>query len=313
MGNDYSRYTDAFRAEIVELVTSGQKSRRAIEREYGIARDTVGLWAAIAQGRGAGPPLAAPPLTAPLAREQTRPIHTPAPPEVKGGTVLAIPDLHCPFEHPDALAFLTAVKQRFKPDTVVCLGDEIDAHAFSRYPMDPDGLSAGQELRAAIEHLQAFYRLFPEVLVCESNHTVRPWKKMFEAGLPASFLPTYSAILQAPDGWHWKGHWDIDGVRYMHGDAGKSGQYAHVNYMKALKASVVIGHIHSYAGVNYEGGHFGMNAGCLIDESAYCFKYAKNMPTRVNLGCGLILKGKQAFFIPMLLDDNQRWIGRLYA
>lgn len=290
----FTPYPQEVRQSVVAMLLAGGCSIRSAARLHNVSETRAREWLKKAK------------------KEQ--PITQPPPsPRPSGSVVLAIPDLHCPFEHPDALAFLKAVKERYKPDVVVCLGDEIDAHAFSRYPMDPDGLSAGQELRAAIEHLRGFYALFPNVLVCESNHTVRPWKKMFEAGLPAAFLPTYSAILQAPDGWRWKGYWDIDGVRYMHGDAGKSGQYAHVNYMKALKGSVVIGHIHSYAAVNYEGPHFGMNAGCLIDEAAYCFNYAKNMPVRVNLGCGLILKGKQAFFIPMLLNNEGRWIGRLYA
>jgi hypothetical protein len=149
------------------------------------------------------------------------------------------------------------------------------------------------------------------MLVCESNHTVRPWKQAFEAGLPAAFLPTISKAMQAPDGWTYKSRHMVDDVLYIHGDNGKSGQYAHVNYMKQRKGSVVIGHIHSYAGVNYEGNHFAMNTGCLIDKEAYCFKYAKNMLNNVNLGCGLVINGKSAHFIPMHLNDEGRWTGRL--
>jgi hypothetical protein len=97
----------------------------------------------------------------------------------------------------------------------------------------------------------------------------------------------------------------------IHGDNGKSGAYAHVNYMKQRKGSVVIGHVHSYAGVNYEGDHFGMNTGCLIDKTAYCFKYAKNMLNSVNLGCGIVINGKAAHFLPMHLDKHDRWMGKL--
>ena len=43
-------------------------------------------------------------------------------------TVLALPDLHCPFEHRDALAFLKAVRKHYRTDTTVCLGDEADMH-----------------------------------------------------------------------------------------------------------------------------------------------------------------------------------------
>ena len=232
-------------------------------------------------------------------------------PDNKQSVVLAIPDLHCPFEHPDALAFLKAVKARFLPSKFVCLGDEIDAHAFSRYPKDPDGMNAGQEFKEAIQHLIPFYLEFPEMLVCESNHTVRPWKQAFDAGLPAAFLPTVAKAMQAPDGWVWAKRHVVDDVLYIHGDNGKSGQYAHVHYMKQRKGSVVIGHVHSYAGVAYEGTHFGMNAGCLIDKEAYAFKYAKNMLTNVNLGCGLIINGEAAHFIPMRLDADGRWMGKL--
>lgn len=229
----------------------------------------------------------------------------------KDSVVMAIPDLHCPWQHPDALDFLKAVADRFKPTDIVCLGDEIDAMGFSRYPKDPDAPSQGKELEMAIEQLIPFYKAFPNVKVCESNHTIRPWKKSFEAGLPASFLPTISRVLRAPDGWEWRNHWEVDGVRYIHGDAGSSGFTAHIQYMRKFKQPVVIGHIHSYGGVNYEGSLFGMNAGCLIDATAICFKYAKNMPIPVSLGCGIVKNGNQAYFIPMITDNNGRWVGRL--
>jgi hypothetical protein len=219
--------------------------------------------------------------------------------------------MHHPFAHPDALPFLQAVRHSRRPDTFLCLGDEIDAHAFSKYPMDPDGMTAGQELQKAIESLAPFYREFPEMLVCESNHTIRPWKRAFEAGLPAAFLPTYSKILNSPDGWRWAPRHEIDGVLYIHGDSGRSGQFAHLHYMKQAKKPVVIGHIHGFAGVNYEYEHFAVNAGCLIDEAAYCFKYARNMLVKVNLGCAVIYEGKYAEFIPMRTDAHARWIGRL--
>ena len=191
------------------------------------------------------------------------------------------------------------------------MGDEIDAHALSKYPKDPDGMSAGKELKEAIGHLEAFYVAFPKVKVCESNHTIRGWKKGFEAGLPKAFLRTVETVLNAPDGWTWAGRHVIDDVVYMHGDSGCSGFTAHINYMRKLKKSCVIGHIHSYAGVNYEGHLFGMNAGCLIDVEAYCFKYAKGMPIPVSLGCGIIKGGKTAHFIPLHTDEHGRWTGEL--
>lgn len=225
--------------------------------------------------------------------------------------VMCIPDMHHPFCHPDALGFLKLVKKQFQPNHYICLGDEVDFHALSRYPKDPDGMSAGGELRAAIEGLVPFYKEFPIMRVCNSNHTARGHKQAFGAGIPQAFMAHISQVLNAPDGWTWHNEIEQDGVIYIHGDAGKHGQYAHVNYMKAFKQSVVIGHIHAYAGVNYEGRHFGMNTGCLIDSDAYAFAYGKNLPVKVNLGCGIVVNGTEAHFIPMQLDENKRWTGIL--
>lgn len=237
----------------------------------------------------------------------------PAKPPLSGKkrTVLAIGDMHHPFAHPDTLAFLKAVYKSEKCDTVVCMGDEIDAHSYSHYPNEPDADGPSTELAKAIEQLIPFYKEFPEVLVCESNHTVRPWKKARLAGLPKAFLREVETVLNAPDGWKWARNHTIDGVLYTHGDNGKSGQYAHIHYMRQTKRSVVIGHIHGYAGVNYEGHNFAMNVGCLIHEEAYAFRYASGLLLPVNLGVGVVYEGKEARFFPMHLNSKGRWIGRV--
>ncbi len=294
------RYDESRKDAVIRRILAGE-SLESLRDAEDIPMRTLSDWRKEAKRSKKRPPPA--PIPAP--------IFTPIPKASGKHTVLAIPDMHHPFAHPDTLAFLCAVRNSRKTTLAVCLGDEIDAHGFSTYPMDPDGFTAGQELKRAIECLEPFYQAFPDMLVCESNHTVRPWKRGYEAGLPASFLPTYSQILNAPEGWRWAARHEVDGVLYIHGDNGKSGQYAHINYMKAAKRSVVIGHIHSYAGVNYEGEHFAVNAGCLIDETGYCFKYAKNMLTKVNIGCAVIYEGKYAEFIPMKLDAHSRWTGEL--
>jgi transposase-like protein len=304
--------TDEIKRRAVKEYLSGIPATRIADhltaKGVPISENSIYRWARKAEYRGD-----APPSTSGAIVPEMGTIDDLAKKHLKKDThrVLVIPDMHHPFCHQDTLEFLKAVRNEYKTDTVVCLGDDIDAHAFSRYPMDPDGYTAGKELAASIEALHPFYREFPNVLMCESNHTVRPWKKAFEAGLPQAFLPTYATIMKSPDGWVWQKRHSVDGVYYIHGDSGKSGFTAHINYMKAFKRSVVIGHIHSFAGVNYEGEHFGMNAGCLIDVEAYCFKYAKGMPINVNLGCGVVLNGKEAHFIPMHLNEDGRWIGSL--
>lgn len=232
---------------------------------------------------------------------------------MKQSVVLAIPDLHCPFEHQDSLAFLKAVKKRYQPTTVVCMGDEIDAHSLGDYDHDPDGMSAGDELNSAIEHLKAFYDLFPKTLVCTSNHTARPYRQAFKHGIPKAFLKGYHEFLQAPTGWQWADDWEIDGVIYEHGE-GFSGQQAAIKSALGNMASTVIGHIHSFAGIQFSANSkhliFGFNTGCLIDRHKYAFAYGKKMKTKPILGCGVIIDGTPTF-VPMKLNGKGRWTGKL--
>jgi transposase-like protein len=312
-------YSDEMKQRAIAEVQSGKTPYR-VSQESGIPERNIVRWITAAKQKDGlvhewlrGKPSSANPARAVVDNEV---VGSPHEPDDKAeadnkSIVLAIPDMHHPFCHPDALEFLKAVRHQFNPTSFVCLGDECDFAAFSRYIPDPDGMSPGKELEKAIDSLIPFYREFPNMLICESNHTVRPMKKMFEAGLPATFLPTYAKMLNAPDGWRWAQFWEIDGVRYHHGDAGRSGQFAPAAYLKAFKQSHVHGHLHGMASVMYEGKHFGVNAGCLIDPQAYAFKYAKNHPIPVNLGCALIFEGEYAIFQPMRTDKHGRWIGRL--
>lgn len=225
--------------------------------------------------------------------------------------VMCIPDTHFPFEHPDMFDFLAKVKTKFKPTMVVHLGDEIDAHALSNYISDPNGFSAGHEHNAALIKLKQLYKIFPKVLVCTSNHTARPFRKAFSAGLPSNFLKSYSEILEAPVGWQWFDRILIDEIAYEHGE-GFTGERAAISIARGNMRSTVIGHIHSFAGINYistpEKLLFGFNVGCLIDNKAYAFAYAKNMKSKPILGCGIIHKGVP-MYIPMVLNTEGKWTG----
>ncbi len=116
-------------------------------------------------------------------------------------------------------------------------------------------------------------------------------------------------ILGAPITWSFKWHHEIDGVRYVHGD-GFGGITAARDGAIVCRQSVVIGHHHSYAGINYVANEkemiFGMNVGCLIDKDAYAFKYAKKSKFKPTLGCGVVLEGVPSW-IPLLLDKKGRW------
>lgn len=217
-------------------------------------------------------------------------------------TVLAIPDLHEPFGHPHAYDFLRDVAREYKPDKIVCLGDEKDFHALGKWEHDPDGRSPGDEHKEGNLRLKELFKLFPEAQCCTSNHTARPMRKAFAAGLPSNFLKCYREFLEAPDSWSWHDRIVIDGVQYLHGE-GFSGQNAHITAALKHRQSTVIGHIHSFAGVQYSQTDrdriFGVNSGWLGDINAYAFRYGKVFPHKPVLGCTIIIEGEAAIFLPM--------------
>lgn len=240
-----------------------------------------------------------------------------APPKETSGPgkrVLVIPDMHCPFQHLDTVEFLTAAKRKFNPDRVVCLGDETDQHALSQHDPDPAGYSVGHEHIAAIDALQPIYELFPVMSVCTSNHGERIFKRAYRANIPKTFLKDYVEFMSSPPGWHWQHKFEIDGVIYEHGE-GVSGQLGAMK--RALSngfKSTVIGHLHADAGVLWQSSGdrqiFAMNAGCLIDPTAYAFAYGKHSARKPMIGIGVVDRG-QPTFIAMPLDAKGRWTGNL--
>ncbi len=229
-------------------------------------------------------------------------------------TVLAIPDLHLPWCHPDTLRFLEAVAEKYAPDVIIQLGDLVDNHSVSFHKADPDGFSPGMELVHARESIQGLARLFPEVIVLEGNHDLRFLRKAFEYGLPKASIVAFKELFHLPDLWQVTYDIIIDGVLYTHG-TGYSGKYASGRIAAEAQRSVVHGHIHVYPGLvwlnsRYRGDLFGMNCGCLIDQQAYPFGYARDKKAGVGLGCGVVKDGIP-YFIPMLLNSDGKWTGRV--
>ncbi|MDP9090726.1 MAG: hypothetical protein M3O26_18565 [Pseudomonadota bacterium] len=187
--------------------------------------------------------------------------------------VLILPDLQIPFHHPRSLEFLQRTQEKYKCDTVICVGDETDNAALSKFPKDPDGMSGGDELKAARAALKPFIAAFPKLRICESNHRQRLYKRAFEAGIPADYIASTHAYLDVPKTWRWAFQHKQDGVVFEHGDRGKP-----VALNDANGASTVFGHHHTEAGIWYvtraHYTRFAFNVGSLIDINAYAFKYS---------------------------------------
>lgn len=228
-------------------------------------------------------------------------------------SILVISDMHHPYSHPDTVPFLREVKSKYKPDTVVCIGDEVDFHDASFHDSDPDLDSAGVELEKAIKSLQPIYKMFPEVTVIESNHGSMVMRKALVGKIPRKAIKSYNDILDAPKGWNWVFdtilHTPLGPVYFCHGKSAAPGRLASQYGMSTIQ-----GHYHEKAHINYistpEKLMFDAHTGCLANDKSLALGYNKINPKRPIVSILVIINGIPQL-IPMVLKKNGRWIGSL--
>ncbi len=251
------------------------------------------------------------------------------PPTYRNDSVLVISDLHSPYEHPDALAFLSALQSAYQFERAICTGDEGDGHAISFHTSNPDLPSAGQETDAMRAYMAKLHAVFPVLDLMDSNHGSLIYRRQQDAGLPAAAMQSYRGFIfgeRRKDGstffpgdigskWRWHSDMEIqlsngERVLFAHGLAANVKLAA-----QKVGMSVVQGHYHSsYDCVSMQGprgaARFGITGGCLINPDSYAFAYGKNLPPRPIIGCSGILDGLPVQF-RMPLDARGRWTGRL--
>lgn len=231
----------------------------------------------------------------------------------KNQVILVIGDYHAPYNHPDALKFLTALKKKYKPTEVVSIGDEVDYHALSFHDSDPDLPSAGDELDQAIKQLRGLYKLFPKVTVIESNHGSMVLRKGLANGMPKKVLKQYNEILEAPSTWRWLFDYTIQtplGPVYLcHGKSGSPGKLA-----SSFGMSCIQGHFHEKAQITYistpERLMFDAHTGCLADDGSLALGYNKINPRRPIVS-SIVVENGVPHIVPMILKKGGRWIGHL--
>lgn len=233
---------------------------------------------------------------------------------MKRQVIFCISDMHMPYAHPDTYSFFKRIKSKFKPNLVICVGDEADKHAMSFHDSDPDLLSAGDELEYAIERLEPIYKLFPEVLLVESNHGSMAYRKGKHHGIPRKYLRDYAEVLEAPDGWEWHDNLLLklnngQNLFVTHGIK-KDG----MKLAQMMGCNVLQGHYHTEFNIKYASSpdqlYWSMQIGCMIDDKSLAFHYNKTTAIRPIIGCGLIVDGIP-YLLPMILNKKGRWIGKL--
>jgi len=228
--------------------------------------------------------------------------------------ILCISDQHAPYSHPDMLSFLKAIKKKYKPTLIINGGDEVDAHAMSFHDSDADLPSAGDELKRAIKCLKALEKLFPEMILLDSNHGSMAARRHKHHGIPMKYLASPQQIYGVSDKWQWVHDLTIklpngQDCFFTHGMV-KSG----IKLAQQRGTNVVQFHFHTDFRIDYVGNPsnllFSLQSGCLIDSKAMAFAYDKLNLNRPIIGTSVIIDGKPEL-IPMVLNKKGRWIGKL--
>ncbi len=217
-------------------------------------------------------------------------------------------DPHFPFVHPLYFEFCCDTFSKWRVDQYHHAGDIVDHHALSFHEHDPNGHSAGDEFKLAKTGVKRWHRRFPGT-VSIGNHDLRNYRTARRAGLPDVYLRPYAEVWETPN-WKWRDDFIIDGVLYEHG-IGSSGKTGALNRAMQKRCSLVIGHIHAWAGVDWHANPFNrifaLNVGCGIDCDAYAAAYGKPFATRPVLGCGIVIDGVEPHFIAMPCGRWERY------
>lgn len=232
----------------------------------------------------------------------------------KNKSILIISDTHFPYHHPDTFDFLLAIKTKYKPNTVVHIGDELDYHALSFHPSDPNLMSAGCELDKGLESIQKLQSIFPKLELLESNHGSMVYRKALHHGIPKQVLKSYRQILNVGNGWTW--HMDltlktsVGSDVFFHHSLGSNA----LRFSQQLGMNCVFGHHHNKFSIQHwtagKERKWGMFVGCLIDLDSMAFAYGKNNLAKPIIGCGLIIDGEPKL-APMVQNESGRWIEKL--
>lgn len=222
--------------------------------------------------------------------------------------VLVVGDPHEPVCHPGYRAWCRWMRNKFKCNKTVIIGDIVDHHAVSFHAANPMCPGPDDEYLLTKQQIKLWNKDFPKAYVTIGNHDCRVLRLAESVNIPSRYIRDYKEVWKTKD-WKWVDDVIIDEVYYFHG-TGRSGMHPAFNAMKDELMSVVMGHCHSASGVKWRTQRkkrtFGMDTGCGIDVDAYQFAYGKHMRTRPVLSAAVVLDGTPQHFI-MPCGVGERW------
>ena len=217
--------------------------------------------------------------------------------------VLVIGDTHAPCMLEGYPDFLHETYEAWGCDRVVHIGDLVDNCALSFHLKKPQQKDPLREYDEAIEQIGILTSLFPEADLMLGNHDVLPYRWAQEVGIPSEMLRDFASIFKLPSGWNVNKRYDqldIDGVLYQHGDRGRASAILNA---KDEFQSVVQGHHHAKAGIEFTANRnhrvFGMQVGCGTDWKHHQQEYGVKYSKKPIVGCGVVIDGVTPIFEPM--------------
>lgn len=212
-----------------------------------------------------------------------------------------IADPHEPYADRRYLPFVEGVFEKACIEHVLCIGDFADLYSFSNFPKNPDfHVTPAREIGNLRRKVDKWASIWPEMDICEGNHERRIKRAARDAGLLNEMVKGYNEVFGAPEGWVWKTEFCIDGVDYIH-TCGLSGITAARRGALERGRSMVMGHLHTYASIEYiqQIGRrkpiFGMMVGCGCDKKAPVFKYDRD-PRRWINACAVVYDGEPVIY-----------------
>lgn len=242
-------------------------------------------------------------------------------------TVVTISDLQVPYHHPRAVKALTKFIADWQPDTVQCVGDELDAPQISRWTKGQRGEYVGKLHKDRDLTVKILEQLQVRDL-SRSNHGEDRLKSYLGQYAPALYDEPelqYERYMRLPDLgityhrslWEFAPNWLLG-----HGDEGGLSQQAGttgIRLARAVGKSVCIGHTHRAGIVPHTEAHggkvtrtvYGMEVGCLMDMGKA--GYLKSGGANWNLSFGIhFVDGKTVspHVVYMRPDGSFIWEGR---
>ena len=203
--------------------------------------------------------------------------------------VLVVGDLHEPFCKDGYLEFCQEQYDTWNCTDVVFIGDIIDNHYTSYHEIDIEAEYTGkQELEYAIKKIARWKQVFEKATVILGNHDRMIMRRSQTSLIPSKWIKSYKEVLEVPN-WEFVDRLVIDGVQYIHGEAGTARTKCRADMMNTVQ-----GHLHTqtyiehYVGQNFR--VFGMQVGCGIDHDSYAMAYAKR-GKKPSIACAVVLGG----------------------